>query len=172
MLGVLSLGHTLEEPYPPLHGNDPHGLPAVPSSPDPLVATTWRAATNITGLQIYTVSATDRWVATPASSFSGLNSLKLGKANFTVHGPGSLRLDFGREHAAWFEFTSPDMPTGMVKASISEYNQPWPGKTMALKSYDGGKYRLETNPQLYEGVRFAWIFFDPASADPTCADGI
>ena len=39
----------LVEPYPLLHGDDPHGAPAVPLSPDPLVATTWAAAENITG---------------------------------------------------------------------------------------------------------------------------
>lgn len=39
----------LVEPYPLLHGDDPQGAPAVPLSPDPLVATTWAAGENITG---------------------------------------------------------------------------------------------------------------------------
>lgn len=168
--GVFSVDATpvLVEPYPPLHGDDPHGLPPVPLSPDPLVSTVWSAATNLTGLQIYEMSVPEAWIATPATAFQGLGSLKTGKAQITVLSAGSLRLDFGQEHAAWFEFTSPDMPVNQVTASISEYNQPWPGKTRALKAFRGGKYRLETNSQLYEGVRFAWINFDPTSFDPTC----
>jgi hypothetical protein len=35
--------------------------------------------------------------------------LALDSAKVTVNGEGVLRLDFGREHAAWFEFESPDL---------------------------------------------------------------
>ena len=31
-------------------------------------------------------------------------------------------------------------------------------KVAQVKAYADGAYRLETNDQLYEGVRFAWIF--------------
>ena len=34
-------------------------------------------------------------------------------------------------------------------------------KVRPFTAYADGVYRLETNPELYEGVRFAWIFFDP-----------
>jgi hypothetical protein len=39
---------------------------------------------------------------------------------------------------------------------------------MAVHSYANGVYRLETNPELYEGVRYAWIFFDPVGNPSTC----
>eukprot|EP01048_Picozoa_sp_COSAG05_P007789 COSAG05_NODE_561_length_8675_cov_3.694846_12_plen_521_part_00 len=160
----------LVEPYPALHGDDAHGAPAVPASPDPLVRTTWSAATNITGLQIYNLTTPVAWLASPPSAFTGLESLASGQPQITVNGSGSLRLDFGREHAAWFEFESADLgaQSGAVRASISEYNEPWPGKTQAPKAYAGGQYRLETNNQLYEGVRYAWIFFEPRAQDSTC----
>eukprot|EP01043_Picozoa_sp_COSAG02_P069551 COSAG02_NODE_11964_length_1623_cov_2.889082_1_plen_348_part_01 len=159
------------EPYPYLFGDDSSGGPAVPLSPDPLVSTTWSRATNITGLQIYNVTAPVGWVADPPAAFSGLDSLSTGAPQITVRGSGSLRLDFGREHAAWFEFQSSDLgaQAGAVRASISEYNEPWPGKTQAPKAYAGGHYRLETNSQLYEGVRYAWIFFEPEEQHPNCA---
>jgi hypothetical protein len=48
--------------------------------------------------------------------------------------------------------------------SISEYNEPWYNKTQLPTAYTDGKYRLETNSELYEGVRYSWIFFD---AKPT-----
>lgn len=34
-------------------------------------------------------------------------------------------------------------------------------KVAQVKQYANGIYRLETNDQLYEGVRFAWIIYDP-----------
>jgi hypothetical protein len=161
----------LVEPFPLLHGDDPQGAPPVPASPDPLVGTTWSAATNISGLQRYELTSPQSWLASPPSAFSGLDSLRTDSPSVTVHAPGTLRLDFGREHAAWFEFTSADLgaQAGAVRASISEYNEPWPGKTQAPKAYSGGAYRLETNRQLYEGVRYAWIIFAPQNQDPpTC----
>jgi hypothetical protein len=54
----------------------------------------------------------------------------------------------------------------VVKASVSEYDEPWTGKTKTVTAYDGGLFRLETNtPELYEGVRYAWIMYEgPAGA--------
>ena len=55
----------------------------------------------------------------------------------TVVAKGTLRLDFAVEHAAWFEFESPDLAaavsistaagggTSLPSAAISEYNEPW-----------------------------------------------
>ena len=84
----------------------------------------------------------------PAAEVWGDNAI-------TVRGKGDIRIDFGVESAAWVEFDSPDCPGG-VEMSISEYNQPWPGKTGTPVKH-GNTYRLELNDQLYEGVRFAWI---------------
>ena len=57
----------------------------------------------------YEVFVPVAWVATPPSSFVGLETLGTGSPNVTVVGGGSLRLDYGRERAGWFEFTSPDL---------------------------------------------------------------
>ena len=37
-------------------------------------------------------------------------------------------------------------------------------KVKPLTAYANGVYRLETNTELYEGVRFGWIIFDPPAA--------
>ena len=150
------------EPFAPLHGFNPTGLPAQPHADDPLVRYTWSAATNASALQIYRVG-TAGGTASPAAAFSGLPSLRNGgPVGVTVHGAGALRLDFGVERAAWFEFESPDLgaQASSVSACVSEYNDPWPGKTQPVKVY-GTTFRLETNTELYEGVRYAWIFFKP-----------
>ncbi len=161
----------ITEPFPEIHGANPQGAPAVPASPDPLVSYTWAASENITELQRFEVAIPDAWVASPPSAFQGLETLSTGSPNVTVVGAGTLQLDFGREHAAWIELESPDLQlqAGSVTAGISEYNQPWPGKTQRLAAYADGVYRLETNGQLYEGVRYAWVNFDPVSNPPNCA---
>ena len=111
----------ITEPFPLLHGNV-SGSVAQPTSPDPLVGTTWSADTNLTSLQRYEASLPHSWVADPPSSFSGLDSLKAaGNPHIAVSGAGTLRLDFGVEHAAWIEIRSPDLPNGtLVKAAISD----------------------------------------------------
>ena len=91
----------LVEPYPLLHGNDPSGNPAVAASPDPLVATTWSSGTNITGLQRFVLDRPEAWLPDPPAAFAGADGASSGKMNITVSAAGSLRLDFGREHAAW-----------------------------------------------------------------------
>jgi hypothetical protein len=48
-------------------------------------------------LQRYETLAPVSWVATPESSFEGLASLATSTPNVKVTGPGSLRLDYGRE---------------------------------------------------------------------------
>ena len=79
-------------------------------------------------------------------------------------------IDWGVERAAWFELISLDDLTSnstldapRVTAAISEFNVPYPGKKMPLVRYGNHTYRLETNPQLYEGVRFTWLFFENLS---------
>lgn len=134
--------------------------------------TTWDvSAINITSLQRYETTVPCAWVADPPSAFSGLDTLKTASPKVVVSGAGSLRLDWCGEHPAWFEFESPDLASqpasSAVLMSISEYNEPWNGKTQIPKAYTGGKYRLETNPELYEGVRYSWIFFD---AHPTAEE--
>ena len=160
----------LTEPFPLLHGDDPTGGPAAPTSPDPLVRTTWDSnGVNLTALQRYDTVVPVKWVADPPSAFSGLETLATDKPNVVVKGKGTLRLDWGLEHPAWFEFTSPDLGAQAAgcSAAISEYNEPWQvkAKVKAVTAYAGGRFRLETNTELYEGVRFSWIIFDPSGPD-------
>ena len=53
---------------------------------------------------------------------------------------------------------------------VSEYSYPWQGKTMQPVRYSKhasegrsgmATYRLEPNKELYEGVRYAWLLFEP-----------
>ncbi len=89
---------------------------------DPLVRYRWPHPTAADGLEIY-LQKPGRVVADTPQSFDGLESLLGDTPAVTVSGPGTIRLDFGRENAAWFEIDSPDCP-GEVRLSISEYNQP------------------------------------------------
>lgn len=161
----------LPEPFLPLHDFDPSGGPAAPLSPDPLVRYTWNAGINATALQLYR-AAPVAYTAFPPSAFANLPSLLTAAPNVTVLSAGTLRLDFGTERAAWLEFTSPDLGTQVasVQASISEYNYPWPGKTRRPVGYNNNTvFRLETNPDLYEGVRYAWITFAAPPPPPPAA---
>ncbi|WP_164849988.1 alpha-L-rhamnosidase C-terminal domain-containing protein [Mucilaginibacter limnophilus] len=78
-----------------------------------------------------------------------------------VKGTGDIRFDFGQNNAGWLEFDSPDL-NGAVEMSVSEFNEPlmalstFPKKTMVPKKH-GNTYRLELNPELYEGVQYGWI---------------
>lgn len=172
ILLVHALGYRIEqqqiqEPYKPLHGYNDTGNEPQPNSPDPLVRYTWDyTKVNHSVMQLYYTYKAKAVVANPPDSFSGADSIVNMDAvtEVTISESGSLMLDFGVERASWFEFTSHDLAIalsggGVVTASISEYNQPWPGKTISVKQYGGGIYRLETNPELYEGVRFVWIHY-------------
>jgi hypothetical protein len=128
--------------------------PAVPESPDPLVAYRWPDPKASDALEIYLLKPTAVSADKPAS-FDNLQSLTGNSPDVTVKGDGSILLDFGRENGAWVEFDSPDCPGG-VQMSISEYNEPAPRKTRTPVKH-GDTYRLELNRELYEGVRFAWI---------------
>lgn len=82
-------------------------------------------------------------------------------------------MDFGVELAAWVEFQAaslaPQDAADCVRVSISEMAVPQeftyrstPWKTVAPTPYDGGWYRAEYNPALYEGVRRAFVHVLPA----------
>lgn len=150
------------EPYPYVSSGSFSG-PAVPLSPDPLVAYRWPAPKAADGLEIYLLKAKTVSSDT-AASFGNLSSLMTDQPNVTVNGTGSIRMDFGQENAAWLEFDSPDL-AGSVELSISEYNEPcrtnWEFGRNWVKTLKpvrtGNTYRLELNKELYEGVRFGWI---------------
>jgi alpha-L-rhamnosidase len=151
----------MQEPYPLLHGGDFTG-PPVPESPDPLVRYRWNNPQASDGLQIYVLSPVASFTDTPAS-FGNAKSVPDQQDSIRVKGIGSIRFDFGVESAAWLEFDSPDL-IGRVEMSISEYDEPAVEntgprhriKTCPPQRY-GNTYRLELNPELYEGVRFGWV---------------
>ena len=98
--------------------------------------------------------------------------------NVEIWAPGTLTLDFGVERAGWFEFDSDDLSSSkdddddnellsLLSCSLSEFNLPLEDKTKVPVRYDdshtstSASYRLETNEELYEGIRFAFIMFNP-----------
>ena len=139
----------LAEPYPYVTAGGLTG-DKVAESCDPLVAYRWAKPQAADGLEIYLIKSTII-SATPSSALTNLESLTGKAVDVTVASPGSIRLDFGLEHAAWVEFDSPDCPSD-VEMSISEYDELAPGKTRSPVKH-GNTYRLELN----DGVRFAWI---------------
>ena len=135
----------IPEPYAYV-GSGSFSGPAVPESPDPLVAYRWPEPKASDALEIYLLKPTAVSADKPAS-FDNLQSLTGNSPNVTVKGEGSILLDFGRENGAWVEFDSPDCPGG-VAMSISEYNEPGVRKTRAPVKH-GNTYRLELNKALY-----------------------
>jgi hypothetical protein len=99
----------------------------------------------------------------------------------TVQGNGTLIIDFGVELPAWVEIDSPDLAAadaGSVSLGIGEYSAvDWVGgfKQDAPKAYCGNgqcTFRLETNDELYEGVRYAFLTLAAAPAAPWRITGL
>jgi alpha-L-rhamnosidase len=149
----------IAEPYPHLHGGSFSGE-RISASPDPLVRYRWDYTKADDELQTYQLAPVATWTEAP-TSFKTKEPKDGGPIQ--VEGKGSIRFDFGVVSAAWLEFDSTDC-VGSVAMSISEYDEPavvnsgppHPAKTLAPKRY-GDTYRLELNPEMYEGVRFGWI---------------
>lgn len=156
LTGFISVASAQTGNYPPISAVKNGKIN--PLSPDPLFNYTWADPKATDGLESYTLKPV-RWTVSNPKSFD-LTAYKHTN-EITVNGQGDLRFDFGQTNAGWLEFESADLD-GNVEMSISEYNQPpvyaanYPQKTMAPKKY-GNTYRLELNPELYEGVRFGWI---------------
>lgn len=157
------------EPYPYLNGGAFTG-PALRNFPDPLGSYVWPPGTNASQLQVFFVSPTTV-SGTPSSAFVNLDSLTGAEQWATVSGPATLQFYFCVEFAAWLEFDSPNLSAGdaaQLTMSLSEYNEPEmspfgfkTGKPVPYKRSDGNvTYRLETNPGLYEGVRFGWLTYN------------
>lgn len=142
--------------YPPITAVK-NGKPN-PLSPDPISNYTWLDPKATDGLESYILEPRS-WTTSTPRSFN-TTTLKKNKL-IEVKGVGDIRFDFGQNNAGWLEFESSDL-NGEVEMSISEYNQTpnYPSnyvpKTLTPKKH-GNTYRLELNPELYEGVRFGWI---------------
>jgi alpha-L-rhamnosidase len=162
---ILALGTCLgvyaqpREPYAHLHDGEFSGR-KISESPDPLVNFIWHHPVAGDSLQIYTLYP-KKLTGVPSNAFEISGNPK--GSSILVSGKGSLLVDFGVESAGWLEFDSDD-GIDSVEMSISEYNEPEivnagalnPVKTKRPVRY-GSAYRLELNPELYEGVRFGWI---------------
>jgi len=131
-----------------------------PFSPDPLFNYQWQNPADTGALEIYSLQpvnfTTTNKVSFDFRAFKSNNSI-------TVNGEGDARFDFGQTNAGWLEFDADSMPDS-ITMSISEYNEPAILNAGALNRFKtlapvrhGNTYRLELNPQLYEGVRFGWI---------------
>ncbi len=149
----IQLKSPVNQPYSYLSNGKFTGR-AIPESPDPLVNYRWTNPKASDSLEIYIEKPKTVNTDQP-DSFRNLASIIGKNPNVRVNGTGSIRIDFGLEMGAWIEFDSPDCP-GNVEMSISEYNEPGIEKTAVPVKY-GSTYRLELNPELYDGVRFAWI---------------
>ena len=172
---VVSIG-VAPEPWPPLSGGS-FSNPAAPYSPDPLVRYSWPLPdVDDTILQYFELPAVSVG-GSPAASFANASSA-IGSVACDIHvlGAGTLTVDFGVEFAGWVEFDSPDLAavSGIV-VGIGEYSAiDWVGgfnrDTPKVYGSTCGTstctYRLETSPvgpELYEGVRFAFVFVNSPS---------
>lgn len=170
---------TFEEPYAPLNGGTFSG-PPLPFHPDPLATYVWAGSVNASVLQTYALAPVVVTLTpdSAAAAFSNVDSLLGDSANVTVSGPGGIQLDFGINSAAWIEFESADLSEAdatRVQLSVSEYDEyeitNLGDKTGAPKMHtrsDGvTMWRLELNhPDLYEGVRFAWLRMNSTPSAP------
>jgi alpha-L-rhamnosidase len=177
---VLGLG-LAPEPWLPLHGGA-FSNPPVPLSPDPLISYVWPLeSTNDTLLQVFSIPAVSIR-ATPSSSFDNITSA-IGSldCSIKVQGQGQLIIDFGIEAPAWIEFDSKDLQQvdaeRLVVASgeYSDVNFDGGGYKEDVPKIYGSScgsgsslctYRLETNSELYEGVRFAFLTIKSTLSSP------
>ena len=159
-------------PYPFLNNlSRPVPLPGSEYSPDPLVNAIWPNDTRQDEFQCMYVYPKSVHTTTP-NSFVGLDRLIRSSSSSSeqnsnetaapvvVLGSGMFRVDFGVESAGWLEIVSDDMPLSAfmnLTLSLSEDLVMYPGKILRPKSYPNGVYRIETNPDIYEGIRFGFI---------------
>eukprot|EP00980_Cylindrotheca_fusiformis_P019547 scaffold6776_cov124-Cylindrotheca_fusiformis.AAC.2 len=164
--GQCHLVYEAPEPYQELNRFCPNCNPLIEESPDPLVSMTW--SKNDPKLQVYRVFGTENHKVLPVDVvIPGIDTFLSGNHDTPLHVTHScsIMLDWGVERAAWLELTSPnDLSINnaqvKVEAALSEFDVPYPGKRMPLTRYGNHTYRLETNGELYEGIRFTWLLFE------------
>jgi alpha-L-rhamnosidase len=152
------------EPYAPLHGGQFSGRPA-PLSPDPLVRYQFGPSVNRTALQLFTVRPTSVQVLRGGCVGCATLSSSAAPPHATITAPLTiLRIDFGVELPAWLEIDSPDYNSSLhapITMGVGEYHTPWQSGGTSHKSGTPKRYghtwRLETNPSLYEGLRYGFL---------------
>jgi hypothetical protein len=169
------------EPYAPLSGGAFSG-PAIAFHADPLARYVWAAGVNASALQIISLlpASADATPGSAPGAFANLSSLLQPRPLVTVSGAGGVQLDYGLELAAWIEFESPDLAPADLAAvtlGVSEYSEyeitnlgDKVGVPVAHAGAGAGgatMYRLELpHPDLYEGVRFAWLRVNATPSAP------
>eukprot|EP00937_MAST-01D_sp_MAST-1D-sp2_P005240 g5240.t1 len=176
------------EPYLPLTAGAFSGRPA-PESPDPLVRYQWAAnTTDTTSLQAFAVRPTNATTlagtclgaccsdAAAAPHCFGDSATQPWAATLVVtpaQPVAAVRLDFGAELPAWLELdidakAAPPADNTLV-LGVSEYalgayqtsaSGHKSGAPRAFTSNATTTLRLETNSELYEGVRYGFIQLD------------
>ena len=170
------------EPYAAVHGGSWTGKPVSPGSPDPMAGYTWASdakGLNRSALQYYILAPIDASTSTPEprATFRNVSSVigVAGGAGMVVAGPAGaaggsvgVTFDFGVETASWLELDVTGLSpgdVGKIDLASGEANQvTFVGgyKRGAPKAYTaaGGRVatlRLETNGELYEGMRYGFL---------------
>ena len=160
--GILLRRSPIQQPYSYIDGGSLSGR-EVPDSPDPLVNYVWDNPKADDPLQIFIVHPQNAVATSGSDNVSGLETISRETCAIDVKGDCVIRFDMGAELPAWIEIDCPDMH-GEVEMGISEYNVPEIiNKTRKPVRY-GDSYRLELNQELYEGVRYGFIYVRNCSA--------
>lgn len=155
----LSFEQKIPGPYPSASGS--FSGEEVALSPDPLVAYRWADPKASDGLESYILYPES--VGTNDPAYARWKPKR--PETVEVSGPCDLMFDFGRVSAGWLEFDAEGLDGADIEMSISEFDEPavfnagseHPRKTAVPVRY-GDTYRLELNRDLYEGVRFGWVY--------------
>ena len=105
----------------------------------------------------------------PPDSFVNLSALIGGSGAATILGSGQITLQFENEAASWLELESDDLTDAAaaeLRIGISENRLRAPQETGSPQRVEGTTFRLQLNPQLYEGVSFAFLNITQPPARP------
>lgn len=146
----------ISEPYDYVNGGS-FTLKEVKASPDPMLQYVWNNPQTDDHLQSYVILPSKIEAILGGQNFSGLSTGNNEQCHIRVNGIGVLRIDFGVELPAWLEIDSSDL-SGEIEMGISEYNVSELCNKIRKPIKYGNTYRLELNNELYEGVRYGFIY--------------
>lgn len=162
------------EPYLYLNNGGFTGKPSA-NSPDPLVSYQWTPQANVTALQIFDITpmTVQLTSGTSPAAYLYLPSLVSSSPAVLAIGPGGFVVDFGVETAAWIEVDLAALPSesdlSLLRLGLSEWFEPLQNKWREPKVYQNGDtytLRLETNSELYEGVRYGYFNLSGVTSSP------